>query len=98
MQLKLLLYIGLLALGMILSRASLFGERLFSRIERIQMACLMLLLFTMGVNLGMNDEIIKSLGTIGAKGVIFGLTTIVFSVLFVHLASKFFLKGVKKVD
>lgn len=94
MQVKLLLYIGLLTLGIILSKMNIFGERVYRSIGKLQTLCLILLLTSMGINLGMNDEIIKSLATIGVKGVIFGLTTVVFSIAFVHIVVRiFFEKG-----
>ncbi len=93
---NLLLYILLLAAGMILSRLKLFGDNLYHSIEKIQMLCLMVLLFAMGISLGMNDEILKSLATIGFRGILFGLSTIAMSILLVHLASRFLLKGGKR--
>lgn len=93
---NLLLYILLLAAGMLLSRFKLFGDNLYHSVEKIQMLCLMVLLFAMGISLGMNDEILKSLATIGLRGILFGLSTIAMSILFVHLASRFLLKGGKR--
>lgn len=93
---NLLLYILLLAVGMLLSRFKLFGERLYHSVEKIQMLCLMVLLFAMGISLGMNEKIIQSFATIGFRGIVFGLSTIVMSILLVHLASRFLLKGGKQ--
>lgn len=89
-----MLYIGLLLLGMLLSRLNLFGEKVYESLGKLQTLCLIILLTSMGINLGMNDEIIKSLATIGVKGVAFGLVTTVFSVAFVNLVVRlFFRKG-----
>lgn len=94
MQVKLFLYIGLLTLGIILSKMNIFGERVYGSIGKLQTFCLILLLTSMGINLGMNDQIIKSLATIGVRGVIFGITTVVFSIAFVYLVVRiFFRKG-----
>ncbi|MDO5061782.1 MAG: LysO family transporter [Peptostreptococcaceae bacterium] len=87
----LLLYIALLLLGMFLSRKKLFGQKVYDSMEKIQMGCLMVLLFAMGMNLGMNDEILKSFAAIGIKGILFGLITIVFSVLFVFVSDRLFI-------
>lgn len=87
----LLLYIALLLLGMFLSRKKLFGHRVYDSMEKIQMGCLMVLLFAMGMNLGMNDEILNSFAAIGIKGILFGLITIVFSVLFVFISNRLFI-------
>lgn len=90
MQYKLMLYIGLLLLGMLLSRLNLFGEKVYSSLGKLQTLCLIVLLTSMGINLGMNDEILKSLATIGLKGVVFGVVTVMASLLFVHLVVKVF--------
>ncbi len=92
MSWKLLLYIALLLVGMFMSKKNLFSEKIIDSIGKIQMVCLLLLLFAMGINLGMNDEILRSFATIGLKGIAFGLITIIFSVLFVHLLVRFALK------
>lgn len=98
MSTTLLLYIALLLLGMFLSKKKIFGQKVYDSMEKIQMACLMVLLFAMGINLGMNDEILKSLATIGVKGVVFGIVTLIFSVLFVHLGNRIFRKGGRTYD
>ncbi len=90
MHYKLLLYIGLLSLGMILSRMNIFGEGVYRSLGKLQTLCLMILITSMGINLGMNDEIIKSLATIGIKGVLFGVATVVLSVFFVHIVVRLF--------
>ncbi len=92
MSWKLLLYIALLLVGMFMSKKNLFSEKIIDSIGKIQMVCLLLLLFAMGINLGMNDEILRSFATIGLKGIAFDLITIIFSVLFVHLLVRFALK------
>lgn len=93
---NLLLYILLLSVGMILSHLKLFGDKLYHSIEKIQMFCLLGLLFSMGAGLGMSDEIIQSFVTIGFRGIVFGLSTIAMSILLVHLASPFLHKGDKR--
>ena len=41
---KLLLYLALLAAGLVLGRAGVFGKKMYSSLDRLQMMCLMLLL------------------------------------------------------
>ena len=77
---KLLLYLALLAAGLVLGRAGVFGKKMYSSLDRLQMMCLMLLLLMMGINLGSDRKIVESLGTIGIKGIMFGLSTILFSI------------------
>lgn len=98
MSWKLLLYIVLLLIGMLMSKKNLFSEKVFASIGRAQMICLLVLLFAMGINLGMNDEILRSFAAIGFKGVFFGFITITFSVLFVHLLVRFVFGKEAKYD
>ncbi|WP_028828888.1 LysO family transporter [Proteocatella sphenisci] len=86
---KLLLYLSLLAAGLLLGRAGVFGKKVYSSLDHLQMMCLMLLLLMMGINLGSDKKIVESLGTIGLKGVMFGLSTILFSIIFVNIYSRF---------
>lgn len=90
---KLLLYLALLGVGLILGRKGIFGEKVYSKLDVLQMLCLMLLLFTMGVSLGSDEAIISSIATIGVSGITMGLSTIIFSVLAVKLYVKFAMKG-----
>ena len=86
---KLLLYLALLAAGLVLGRAGVFGKKMYSSLDRLQMMCLMLLLLMLGINLGSDRKIVESLGTIGIKGIMFGLSTILFSIIFVNIYSRF---------
>lgn len=95
---KLLLYMALLGVGLLLGRKGIFGEKVYNSLEKLQMICLLILLFTMGISLGANQEIIDSLGTIGFNGILFGLTTVFFSVGFVHLYSRFVLNKTSDMD
>lgn len=98
MQYKLMLYIGLLLLGMLLSRLNLFGEKVYGSLGKLQTLCLIILLTSMGINLGMNDEIVKSLATIGVKGVTFGIATTLLSVLFVNIVVRLFFRKERTND
>ncbi len=86
---KLLLYMLLLSLGLLLGRKGFFGEKVYDSLDLLQMMCLMLLLFMMGINLGANKKIVESIATIGFKGITYGLATVVFSVIFVNIYARF---------
>lgn len=90
---KLLLYLTLLGIGLMLGRKGIFGEKVYSKLDFLQMLCLMLLLFTMGANLGSDETILSSIATIGLSGISMGIATIIFSVLAVKLYTKFVMKG-----
>lgn len=93
MQFKLLLYIVLLLAGMLLSRWKLIPERVYDKIGHLQTLCLLVLLTSMGINLGLNDQIVRSLATIGVRGVLFGIVTTIASVLSVHIVVKALFRG-----
>jgi len=61
--------------------------------SKIQLLILIGLLFSMGMSLGINPDIIKNLKTIGITSLIFSSLTVFFSILFVFLFHKF---GVKE--
>jgi hypothetical protein len=70
------------------------GERpgLHTAIGRLQSAGTVALLFSMGVWLGINDEFWENLSTIGLRGMLFSLATILGSVLVVYLIANLFFK------
>lgn len=59
---------------------------------RFQTAALLLLIVTLGAELGANEEIISSLGTIGLNALAVTLTSMVGSMLAVHALRKYLLK------
>lgn len=89
MAVKLLLYMLLLSIGLILGRKGIFGEKVYESLDLLQMICLMLLLFMMGINLGANKKIVESIATIGFKGITYGLSTVIFSIIFVNIYARF---------
>ncbi len=80
-----LLYLIILVIGGIISNKNLIPKKVYPQIERIQLACLILMLFSMGLKMGMDDNVINSFFTIGVHSVLFGITTIFSSVLFVFI-------------
>ena len=81
---SILLYLGLLILGGVLSFKGWIHKNMMSRIDKLQMACLFALLFIMGLRIGMDDEIIKAFGKIGLHAVLFASFTILGSVIIVQ--------------
>ena len=59
---------------------------------RFQTAALLLLIVTLGAELGANDEIVTSLATIGLNALIITLTSMIGSLLAVHILRKYLLK------
>ncbi len=91
MVFRILLYFGLLAVGWVLSNKGFIHEKLIAKISNIQTIFLFLLIFIMGIRLGMNKQVVSSIGQIGFKSVVFTLLTAGFSVVFVFLVRKKFI-------
>nr|WP_312577629.1 LysO family transporter [Sedimentibacter sp.] len=91
MAFRILLYFFLLAVGWLLSNKGYIHEKLIAKISNIQTLFLFLLIFIMGIRLGMNEQVVSSIGQIGFKSVIFTLFTAGFSVLFVFIIRKRFI-------
>ncbi|MGL5256434.1 MAG: LysO family transporter [Proteocatella sp.] len=89
---KLLLYMLLLGAGLFLGRKGFIGEKVYDSLDLIQMMCLMLLLFMMGINLGANKKIVESIAEIGLTGFTYGIFTVVFSIIFVNIYARFIYK------
>lgn len=96
MLFKIALYIGIMAVGVFFSRNGKIPQKVFKEIDRIQMVCLLFLLFVMGVSVGVNKQVMQSFPKLGLQSVIFSVFTISFSVLFVFLFQRVFEMIVKK--
>lgn len=92
MALRILLYFGLLAVGWFLSSKGFFNDKLINKISHIQTVILFGLIFVMGIRVGMDKQVVSSIGQIGVMAFIFAVITAGFSILFVHLARRKFFK------
>lgn len=88
MALRVLLYFGLLAVGWFLSSKGLIHERLMRKISHIQTLILFALIFVMGIRVGMDEQVVSSIGQIGVKAAVFAVVTAGLSILFVFAARK----------
>lgn len=82
-----LIYLIILIIGGIIGSRRLLRPSVMNRLDFLQSAALLLLLFIMGVNIGLNPEIIASFGTIGLQALVLAAFSIVFSVLAVKLVA-----------
>ena len=82
-----LLYVTILAIGGFMGYRRLFKPVVMNRLETLQNLSLLLLLFIMGVNIGLDREVILTFGTIGFQAIVLAAFSIVFSVLGVKLVS-----------
>lgn len=88
MALRVLLYFGLLAVGWLLSNKGLIHDKLMGKISHIQTIILFGLIFVMGIRVGMDEQVISSIGQIGIIAAVFAIITASVSILFVHIISK----------
>ncbi|HHZ01661.1 MAG TPA: DUF340 domain-containing protein [Tissierellia bacterium] len=88
MVFRVLLYFGILTVGWLLSSRGAIHENIMKKISIIQTVILFGLIYIMGVNIGMDEQIISSIGQIGIMAAVFALTTASLSILFVYFARK----------
>lgn len=80
------LLLGALALGFLLARFNVLPKSIQTIVPKIGSLALVVLLFSMGISLGANPELITSLPTLGLKAVFLSLGTILGSLLLVGIA------------
>jgi uncharacterized membrane protein YbjE (DUF340 family) len=67
-------------------------------LSKLQYASLLLLLFIMGINIGINDSIINEFGKLGFQAVVLSLSSIILSVVAVKLVTIYFKHKEKAVQ
>ncbi|MBQ1674484.1 MAG: lysine exporter LysO family protein [Oscillospiraceae bacterium] len=90
--LNLLIYVALVAVGALLGSRLPLGERAARWLSRLQFLSLMILIVTLGLKLGSDDQVIASLGQIGLAALLITVLTMVGSLLAVTLLRRFVLK------
>ncbi|WP_313756412.1 LysO family transporter [Tissierella sp.] len=89
MGVRLILYLGILAVGGLIGYKDKVSEKLQDNLNKIQNLCLLFLLFIMGITIGINDEVVSNLISIGFKAGIISIFTVSFSIIFVGFIKKF---------
>ena len=89
---NLAIYIGLVVIGAWLGSRKSLRSRPLVWVGKLQFVALMILIVTLGVNLGANDEVIASLGQIGLAALVITVFAMAGSVLFLTLLRRFVLK------
>lgn len=90
MAIRILLYFGLLAVGWFLSNKGFIHEKLTGKISLMQSIILFSLIFIMGIRVGMDKQVISSIGQIGITAAAFAFSTTAFSILCVYIVRKRF--------
>ena len=89
MGIRLILYLGILVLGGFVGYKDKISEKLEANLDTIQSICLLFLLFVMGITIGINEEVMTNLFSIGLKAFIISIFTILFSIAFVYIIKRF---------
>lgn len=89
---NLAIYIGLVVAGAFLGSRKALRSRPLVWVGKLQFTALMILIISLGVNLGANDEVISSLGQIGLAALVITVLAMAGSLLFLTLLRRFVLK------
>ncbi|OGO76970.1 MAG: hypothetical protein A2Y23_03505 [Clostridiales bacterium GWB2_37_7] len=84
---RILLYVFIILAGALISSKGMLNEMVEKNLSKLQYASLLLLLFIMGVNIGINDQIINTFGKLGLQAIVLSSASIVLSVAAVKLVS-----------
>ena len=96
MGLRLVLYLSLLLIGALIGNKGKINKNIDKNLSRIQSICLLFLLFIMGITIGINEEIVSNLLSIGFKAAIISIFTVLFSIISVYIIGKVFKLEVDK--
>ncbi len=91
MGLRLILYLSILIIGALIGYKGKISKKIEKNLDIIQNISLLLLLFLMGITIGINDMVISNLLSIGIRAIIISLSSIIFSIIFVKIISKYVL-------
>ncbi len=89
---NLVIYLALVVLGAFIGSRPGVRSRPMPWLGRFQTAALLLLIFTLGAELGANEEIVSSLASIGLNAFVITITSMIGSMLAVHALRKYILK------
>ncbi len=90
---RMLLYLTMLLIGMVIGYKEISHKKLLQRLDKFQMAALLVLLFIMGLRIGADPEVMESIQVIGFKSFIFAGITVFFSVFLVWIYIKKYMNG-----
>lgn len=88
MDMSLLLYIGMLALGVLIGSRKQVRSRELPWLGRLQFVALIVLIAVLGVEIGSDDKVISSLGEIGLSALVITVFALAGSVLAVSLVRR----------
>lgn len=86
---RILLYVAIILLGAFMGSSGKLSVKFTDKLSKLQFASLLFMLFIMGINIGVNDDVVKGFYKIGFQAVVLAAFSIAFSILFVKLVSGF---------
>ncbi len=89
------IYISL-CLGILIGVTNILPEKIVKHNDKFIIISILLLLFVMGLSIGLNKEIIRDFGLIGVTGIIYAVMCVLFSILVVYLLTSIKKRGDKK--
>lgn len=89
MLVTLIKYLAILFIGGVFGYKGLIKGKIEANLGNIQTIALLFLLFVMGITIGINEEIISNIFSIGLKAGIITIFTMGFSILGVRLVRKY---------
>lgn len=95
---RILLYVLIILAGAWLGNRGKLNDIVLKNLSKIQYACLLLLLFIMGVNIGLNEQIIRTFGKLGIQAIVLALSSVILSIAAVRLVSVYFKHKEKAVQ
>lgn len=84
-----------LFIGFLIGYKKLISDNLIKLNSKIQTIFLILLIFTMGIGVGMNKDILKQLPNIGGKALFFAISCSLGSIIIVYIISSIFFEKEK---
>jgi uncharacterized membrane protein YbjE (DUF340 family) len=87
---RILLYILIIVVGALISSKGKLSETVEKNLSKLQYGSLLLLLFIMGINIGINDNIINDFGRLGFQALLLSVSSIILSVAAVKLVTLYF--------
>lgn len=85
---SLLLYLGVIVLGIAIGSLKRVRAKKLAWLSKMQMIAVVLLIFLLGVEIGADERVISSLGTIGISALVITLAALIGSVAAVFLVRR----------
>lgn len=89
---RILLYTAIIFIGAYIGYRDKLSKTVLNKLSKIQYWCLLFLLFIMGINIGINRDVVMRFYQLGYQAVVLSAFSVIFSILMVRFVSKLFKK------